>query len=938
MKSPNSDSPIISFNEASIYFFKEEKRTITSGLKTLYKIIRNIRDEENLHYALRGVSFDIYPGEVVGFIGPNGAGKTTLLKMLAGILMPDDGRITCNGRVSSLIDLGAGFNPYLTGYENIYLHGALLGFGKKQINDMMEGIIEFSGIGEFLDQPVNTYSMGMQLRLGFSIATAMVSEILVVDEVLSVGDAAFQRKCLRRMKEFHDSGKTIILVTHDMSMVSNLCDRVFYLSRGEVVHSGNPAQVVRYYLQTYTDELEAVTCVNENLTLVFQSGKAFLFTDILEITKSPGISVNLLHKGHNYPSQNMNWVAEKTGNHSIKAKGSSPLLPLELTFNFELHPDGVDFDVICNLKEPCGFENVELNIPANELYDAWVAGDDTGKMPSIGAQDVAWHDVMQNNYRGDDLVLVCEQNEDGALPAISFENTDDSGNTRIKLLNSDYTMNARVIQVNNAGFASKSAGLSPGEYRLFGGRMRFKNIEGKKLLSAANKRKRLENGMAALELSKSRLSLSFGEMNITGKSHLYFSIKKDDTYYSSMDASWRILEKSGGLMKMSCRFERPDVELLIDATATGRNAFEISVSARIEQPLTIQELALNFMVNAAYDYWISGHSEGRIPPINPQAMNWHDVVQKGFQKQEVALLAVEGGKNKKPPMPKLHFSAAAELGQLVKLFNSEYAANSRILNVLNLGLSDSDRETGPGEYNIFKCKFDMEMADAGGIVRDVRRGKSLSSGAARIELADSRLSLSYNGTTITDKLAVYASIKSGDRFFDSSNADWGVIEKTDEAIVFNSKFHGLPLELIWTFTAAGEGEFIVEVAAECKSAFPVSREQFNAMILAEYDTWRAHGKEGRFPQTFNDDFGGDWQILAEEKTGAGPIMAAGEKLPRVCMDNSKMNGRHYLDRIINSDKVFQAHVLQCVRVGRGSFPAGSSIYYAGTITVSEKDL
>jgi homopolymeric O-antigen transport system ATP-binding protein len=220
---------------------------------TMAATIRRIRQTGHHHHeeiwALKDISFDVAPGEVLGVIGRNGAGKSTLLKVLTRITAPTTGRATIRGRVSSLLEVGTGFHPELTGRENVFLNGAILGMKRREIIRKLPDITEFAGIEQFMDTPVKRYSSGMYVRLAFSVAAHLEPEIMLVDEVLAVGDAEFQRRCLGRMEEIGGTGRTVLFVSHNMQAVAQLCDRVILLERGKVVVDGPATEVVAQYLQ-----------------------------------------------------------------------------------------------------------------------------------------------------------------------------------------------------------------------------------------------------------------------------------------------------------------------------------------------------------------------------------------------------------------------------------------------------------------------------------------------------------------------------------------------------------------------------------------------------------------------------------------------------------------------------------------------------------------
>lgn len=218
---------------------------------------KNIVSHE--HYALNDVNLTVNKGETVGIIGTNGSGKSTILKIITGVLNPTEGNVTINGRISALLELGAGFNMEFTGLENIYLNGTMIGFSEEEIDAKLESILEFADIGDFVNQKVKTYSSGMFVRLAFAVAINIDPEILIVDEALSVGDVFFQNKCYRKFEEFKKQGKTILFVSHDLSSISKYCDRVVLLERGKKIGEGAPKEMIDMYKKVLVGQLDQIT-------------------------------------------------------------------------------------------------------------------------------------------------------------------------------------------------------------------------------------------------------------------------------------------------------------------------------------------------------------------------------------------------------------------------------------------------------------------------------------------------------------------------------------------------------------------------------------------------------------------------------------------------------------------------------------------------------
>ncbi len=287
------------------------------GLKKMYKLYRKPSDrlldafgisKKNYteNYALKGFDLDIHKGETIGIIGTNGSGKSTLLKIITGVLNPTEGSVNVNGRISALLELGAGFNQEYNGIENIYLNGTMMGFSKKEIDERLDSILQFADIGDYVYQPVKTYSSGMFVRLAFAVAINIDPEILIVDEALSVGDVFFQSKCYHKFEEFKAQGKTILFVSHDLSSIAKYCDRVVVLNKGEKLSEGGPKEMIDLYKQVLVgqfahekdDKINSVAKDTNADALEYGSNDARI-TEIY-ITDSNGLRTNAILKGSKF--------------------------------------------------------------------------------------------------------------------------------------------------------------------------------------------------------------------------------------------------------------------------------------------------------------------------------------------------------------------------------------------------------------------------------------------------------------------------------------------------------------------------------------------------------------------------------------------------------------------------------------------------------------
>lgn len=298
----------------------ERKAAIrVQNLKKVYKLYDKPQDrfkeafgltrkKAKEHHALKGVNMEIFQGETVGIIGTNGSGKSTILKIITGVLSPTEGEVTVNGRISALLELGAGFNMEYNGIENVYLNGTMMGFSQKEIDEKLPEILKFADIGDYVYQPVKTYSSGMFVRLAFAVAINIEPEILIVDEALSVGDVFFQAKCYHKFEEFKKMGKTIVFVSHDLSSISKYCDRVYLLNQGSLLGEGSPKEMIDAFKRVLVGQYE----INEGDEEINSLPENVLNPDLLEygtkqaeitefyITDEKGIKTTAVIKGSEF--------------------------------------------------------------------------------------------------------------------------------------------------------------------------------------------------------------------------------------------------------------------------------------------------------------------------------------------------------------------------------------------------------------------------------------------------------------------------------------------------------------------------------------------------------------------------------------------------------------------------------------------------------------
>ena len=351
MAASKKEKPIIEVKHLSKQYnigidrtYKTFCESFTYAVRHPLKTLKDCRRPNDTFWALKDVNFEIERGEVVGIIGRNGAGKSTLLKILSRITYPTEGEITMRGRVGSLLEVGTGFHPELTGRENIYFNGAILGMKKKEIDDKFDEIVKFSGVEKFLDTPVKRYSSGMQVRLAFSVAANLDPEILVVDEVLAVGDAEFQKKCLGKMSEVAKGGRTVLFVSHNLGAIQSLCNRAILLQNGIIIQDSNSEKAIAQYMgksgkkqdgfviregfNPDSDLLESVELfdgrMNRQTYFTFNETMFIRLKTNANITERFGLEVRIKNSKQEYIGYSSSWI--QNGNDGIYTPGETILI------------------------------------------------------------------------------------------------------------------------------------------------------------------------------------------------------------------------------------------------------------------------------------------------------------------------------------------------------------------------------------------------------------------------------------------------------------------------------------------------------------------------------------------------------------------------------------------------------------------------------------
>jgi ABC-type polysaccharide/polyol phosphate transport system ATPase subunit len=382
MDLPSDNTHTISENEELSVMIKDlsEQFTIYSHKADSIKerILKGVsigRGEKKEVWALKNITLNIPRGKVIGIIGENGSGKTTLLKLIAGILKPDKGELKVNGSIAAILQLGVGFQRDLSGRDNVYLNSAMLGISKKIIDERIGEIIRFAELENFIDMPLKTYSSGMEMRLGFSIAANVDPDILLIDEVLIIGDEAFQRKCLRHIEQCKSEGKTIILVSHSMNLIQEICDQTYLLRQGRLIAGGDTREVINYYYQTCGVREGIGIIKNQDWEVIFNNGHIYLLYRQKPLTVDPGLFFSFEWEAKTIYSFSAEWKIVSCTETSCSARGYCAAADTHISWSMECREDGtIDYTAEVE-RESAG---VTLQGHFMSSYDMWYAHAHTG--------------------------------------------------------------------------------------------------------------------------------------------------------------------------------------------------------------------------------------------------------------------------------------------------------------------------------------------------------------------------------------------------------------------------------------------------------------------------------------------------------------------------------------------------------------------------------
>lgn len=661
-------------------------------------------------WALKGISFSVKKAEGLAIIGENGAGKSTILKLIAGVLKADKGEVLTRGKISALLELGAGFHPDFTGRENLYLNASLFGLSKKDIDFKFNEIVEFSGIGRFIDAQVKSYSQGMFVRLAFAIAIHINPNILLVDDTLAVGDEDFQRKCIEKIFELKEAGKTIIFVTHDMNMARRLCKRGIFLRDGKIVKDGPIDMVISYYMETLGDKKGIAIMRNGDLGVVFNNGKLILRWKDKVLTKHQGGYSSFFLDGHRFNSITANWRVQVKNEQWIIAKGEWFNVPVTQTWEIRFLDDELQLKITLEGCDKTETDKLQAEFSFTKEYKLWFSSEQKGNFPENFFHEKEY-ELVHTNESVDKILGIdmCNEKDNKLLPAVIINTFNQKAETVCQAFNSGVDAAARVIRIE--ALRSRQSNLNSADnhseiimnlkFIENNGKARFDEYMHivKQAVYYERKRrkwKEMEDRVKKFTFKNKQLSISIDENNFL---HIYYNNKKltknpgirasflVGKQWQDSDAKEIRIEKiTEDRVKIHNVWKNLPVIQIWDLNMRESGIVDLIIEMEMLYPERISEMNVSIFLKDAYTEWFTAQESGI---FDNKFDSWTEIGLK--YKGEKSIGAASEN------LPTIIFDLAGSPKYIPHVFNTDQKFSAHLLQAIAEG-----KEYQKGKFEYFR--------------------------------------------------------------------------------------------------------------------------------------------------------------------------------------------------------------------------------------------
>ncbi len=889
-------------------------------------VIANKASWENF-WALKGISFSINQGETVGLIGENGAGKSTILKLISGMIKPDRGEVKVLGRLSGLLELGAGFQPELTGKENIYLNASLFGWDRDKVEKNYDEIVVFADIGKFINAPTQCYSQGMLVRLAFAVAIHIDSEILLIDDTLAVGDEYFQNKCIKKIFELKDLGKTIILVSHDMNMLSRLCKRAIFLKDGRIIKDSQTDKVIALYNQTFGIKEGVCILEKQPLSIIFNNGRFIINWKDKLLTSNSGVYTAFLINNKWFNSLQADWEVKKENDFSFVAKGQFFQLSLTFIWRLEIGPDHmIKWGIEIDSKGPVEIQEGAINIMLPNEYTGWFTNFEKGRFPLIESKSKHWQAVLSDNINNKFIGVNADEFDVDKAPALIFEQLENSNFNRAQLFNADSYANCRILQYKTLRLQNFSAEITS-SFLYSSGKIIIDVKDIDAYVKKINDEFVISEGKIKLTFDKGAVALCYDGIDLTKAEHFNTAVLINGRWFSSNLADWEVKKEDENKLIVKCKWQGLPIVQIWEMEINDGSSFLWKVKLEASKEVNIEEQHVLFMCSKDYKYWFCDYGSGNFPDEFIEIQT--DMFQRIIPDGTIGLMS----QNNQIPNIALKFSK--ELKNFAEILNSDFYCRARVLRVQRVEPETATRFL-PGVYDCFMMEVNLYKKE------EQICGKSLTGvlqkNKLRFVFDKGKGRMYFDGVELTKNLGLYTSLRSLGRWHDSvSFAVWKIEEQNDDTLRLAGKWLHLPVNQYWQISLKDENIFEFNVKMLVNKEIEVDRLQVNVMLLEKYSQWLTDSQKGAFP-SFKEDVDSDWDCVwqGEDNTkciGVFQNSIETGSLPAVRFSFQNSNSNCCLN-IVNSDIYHRARVLQSLNNHKMVIPPGEYHYFSGNIAIN----
>ncbi|MBN2482666.1 MAG: ABC transporter ATP-binding protein [Candidatus Omnitrophica bacterium] len=800
-------------------------------------------------WALRDISFSVIPGETVGVIGENGSGKSTLLKVIAGMLVPDRGTIYVTGKVTGLLEFGAGFETEMTGHQNILTIAGLYGLSQEKIGRLYDVIVAFADLGRFIDAPIRSYSQGMFVRLAFSLAVHIPAEIVLIDDTLSVGDEYFQRKCIKKIIELKESGKTMFFVTHDMSILSKLCDRVIFLKNGRLVADGSRKKIIPLYSKMIGEKQGIAVFEKGDVKIIFNNGKLFIYHRETLLTPHEGV-YTVMHQQDTWSASTQgDWHIVSQDDERIIAGGELLRLDLTQVWNIWIDRDeAIHIDIEIESAQTIDLDEGYFNVMLSEEYVCWRTPFDGKKFPDISLEDKNWRPLL--NWHSEHQCIAVYPGSspgDNPVPACLVTQNDATPVATSQIYNTDYSLRCRVAQYKLAHIHNYSHTQAQ-RALFFSGKIIVGKDKADAYLKNTYEHSILNNQDMQIVFTQGECSIFINSFQkiMVGKINSFLTVETRE-YYSSR-AFWKVEKDAQGRIiaigdwpDLSIR-QRWRIEL------TGKDSFSLKVKTENPRQIRIQEQDLRFYFSDTYQQFQTDYGRKAFPE---EFCDFEvDVLQRCISQGSIGLYS-----RQKEYLP-VHLENVAGKDTFAKIFNGDRYRKKRVINFYRMGesvcASSVEQEQ---DFNVSVCfpgHTPPSETGPSGTLQQQDLKFIFEGGAGQIY---------WQGQKLTKKLGFYSSLRLQGRWYDScAYARW-TLKKDSEGLMCEGDWSPLPLRQLWRLRLENSNNIIFQIYLFIDKPVAFDRIQANLMLSEEYDTWDLGTRMGIFPD-FRGEIDDEWDIIA----------------------------------------------------------------------------